>query len=150
MRKEVVEINGKQVTIMEQPATFTLDLERKFGNKRDLVEYCQEILKYPAGINRPLEEILNIPEEVIFEEMKLSLIKDGKKDLRTALRLFISISGENGESNAAYVAETFIKEVKEDVNTFKYSKLTEMGAEIFKQVGDIGHLLTIRNIFRNL
>lgn len=150
MRKEIVEINGKQVTIMEQPASFTLDLERKFGNKNDLVEYCQEILKYPAETNLPLEDILNIPEVVACEGMELSLMKDGKKDLRTALKLFMSISGENGENNAAYVAETFIKAVKKDINTFKYSKLTEIGVEIFKQVGDIGHLLTIRNIFRSL
>ena len=150
MRKEVVEINGKQITIMEQPASFTLDLERKFGNKNDLVEYCQEILKYPAKTNLPLEDILDIPEVVACEGMELSLMRDGKKDLRTALKLFMSISGENGENNAAYVAETFIKAVKKDINTFKYSKLTEIGVEIFKQVGDIGHLLTIRNIFRSL
>lgn len=150
MRKEVVEINGKQVTIMEQPASFTLDLERKFGNKNDLVEYCQEILKYPAETNLPLEDILNIPEVVVCEGMELSLMRDGKKDLRRAFKLFTSIYGENGESNAAYVAEAFIKAVKKDINSFKYSKLRDMGAEVFKQVGDIGHLLTIRNIFRSL
>lgn len=150
MRKEVVEINGKQITIMEQPASFTLDLERKFGNKNDLVEYCQEILKYPAETNLPLEDILNIPEVVTYEGIELSLMREGKKDLRMALNLFTSIYGENGESNAAYVAEAFLKAVKKDINGFKYSKLRDMGAEVFKQVGDIGHLLTIRNIFRSL
>lgn len=150
MRKEVVEINGKQVTIMEQPASFTLDLERKFGNRNDFVEYCQEILKYPAGVNLPLEEILNIPETVVYKDMELSLMCEGKKSLRMASHLFMSIHGENGETNSGYVGEVFIKALKKDINSFKYSELRDIGAEIFKQVGDIGHLLTIRNIFRNL
>ena len=38
MEKQTLEIHGKQITIMEQPASFALNLERKYGHKKGLVE----------------------------------------------------------------------------------------------------------------
>ena len=44
MEKKIIEINGKQITIMEQPASFILDLERRL-KRTQVVDYTKEILK---------------------------------------------------------------------------------------------------------
>ena len=56
MEKKIIEINGKDITIMEQPASFILNLERKL-KRGNIVDYTKEILKYPSGINPKLSDI---------------------------------------------------------------------------------------------
>ena len=150
MNKETLDIHGKQITIMEQPASFALNLERKHGHKRGLVEYCREVLKYPAGVNPSLEELLDIPENINYGDLSLSLMKDGKKDLQAALTLFLSLYGMNGEVNTAYVGETYLKAVGKNIDEYKFSELRKIGEEVFKQVGEIAYLTEIREIFRKM
>lgn len=150
MEKQILEIHGKEITIMEQPASFALNLERKYGHKKGLVEYCREVLKYPAGANPTLEELINIPENVKYGDLSLPLIKDGKKDLQAALSLFLSLYGVNGEVNTAYVGETYLQALGKDINGYKFSEIRKIGEEVFKQVGEIALLAEIRETFRRM
>lgn len=147
-KKEELVVNGHKLVIMEQPAQHILNLEREFTDG-ELVGYCKEILKYPAGVNPELEEILNIPDEIKYKELVLSLKdKDGKKDLYKAEELFVSL--RENKANSAYVAEKFLSKLGQDVNKYKYKELVEMGKEIFKQVGELIYLIQIRETFRSL
>lgn len=147
-KKEEIEINGHKLVIMEQPAQHILKLEKDFTDG-ELVGYCKEILKYPAGVNPELEEILNIPDEVKYKDLTLSLRgKDGKKDLYKAEEIFVAL--RENKINTAYVAEKFLNKLGQDINKYKYKELVKMGQEIFKQVGELIYLVQIRETFRSL
>ena len=137
--REELEINGHKITLVEQPTQYILDLEKKFDD-RELVGYCKEILKYPAGENPDMTEFLNIPDTI--------KNKDGEKDLYLAQELFVAL-GKN-KTNTAYVAEVFLQKLGKNVNDFKYKELVDMGAEVFKQVGEMIYLIKIRDTFRSL
>ncbi|CAL7897442.1 Phage tail assembly chaperone protein, E, or 41 or 14 [Fusobacterium necrophorum subsp. funduliforme] len=146
--REELEINGHKITLVEQPTQYVLDLEKKFED-RELVGYCKEILKYPAGENPDMTEFLNIPDVVKYKDLELSLKnKEGKKDLYLAQELFVAL-GKN-KTNTAYVAEVFLQKLGKNVNDYKYKELIDMGAEIFKQVGEMIYLIKIRDTFRSL
>lgn len=148
LRKEELVINGHKIVIMEQPAQYILELEKKFSDK-ELVGYCKEILKYPTGVNPQLEDVLKIPDEIKYKDLILSLKdKEGKKDLYKAEEIFVAL-GAN-KSNPAYVAEEFLNKLGEDINKFKYKELVEIGKEVFKQVGELIYLVQIREMFRNM
>lgn len=146
--REELEINGHKITLVEQPTQYILDLEKRFEDK-ELVGYCKEILKYPAGENSDMTEFLNIPDIIKYKDLELSLInKEGKKDLYLAQDLFVAL-GKN-KTNTAYVAEVFLQKLGKNVNDFKYKELVDMGAEVFKQVGEMIYLIKIRDTFRSL
>ena len=147
-KRETLEINGHKITLVEQPTQYILDLEKKFDDK-ELVGYCKEILKYPAKENPDMTEFLNIPDIVKYKDLELSLIgKEGKKDLYLVQELFVAL-GKN-KTNTAYVAEVFLQKLGKNVNDYKYKELIDMGAEIFKQVGEMIYLIKIRDTFRSL
>jgi len=147
-KREELEINGHKITLVEQPTQYILDLEKRFEDK-ELVGYCKKILKYPAGENPDMTEFLNIPDIVKYKDLELSLIdKEGKKDLYLAQELFVAL-GKN-KTNTAYVAEVFLQKLGKNVNDFKYKELVDMGAEVFKQVGEMIYLIKIRDTFRSL
>lgn len=146
--RETLEVNGHKITLVEQPTQYILDLEKKFED-RELVGYCKEILKYPAGENPDMTEFLNIPDIVKYKDLELFLKdKEGKKDLYLAQELFVAL-GKN-KANTAYVAEVFLQKLGKNVNDYKYKELIDMGAEIFKQVGEMIYLIKIRDTFRSL
>ncbi|KYM54193.1 hypothetical protein A2U06_00065 [Fusobacterium necrophorum subsp. funduliforme] len=147
-KRETLEVNGHKITLVEQPTQYILDLEKRFEDK-ELVGYCKEILKYPAGENSDMTEFLNIPDVVKYQDLELSLKdKEGKKDLYLAQELFTAL-GKN-KPNTAYVAEVFLQKLGKNVNDFKYKELVDMGAEVFKQVGEMIYLIKIRDTFRSL
>ena len=147
-KRETLEVNGHKITLVEQPTQYILDLEKRFEDK-ELVGYCKEILKYPAGENSDMTEFLNIPDVVKYQDLELSLKdKEGKKDLYLAQELFTAL-GKN-KPNTAYGAEVFLQKLGKNVNDFKYKELVDMGAEVFKQVGEMIYLIKIRDTFRSL
>ncbi|EFS20823.1 hypothetical protein FSBG_00320 [Fusobacterium gonidiaformans 3-1-5R] len=147
-KRETLEVNGHKITLVEQPTQYILDLEKRFEDK-ELVGYCKEILKYPAGENPDMTEFLNIPDTIKYKDLELSLKnKDGEKDLYLAQELFVAL-GKN-KTNTAYVAEVFLQKLGKNVNDFKYKELVDMGAEVFKQVGEMIYLIKIRDTFRSL
>ena len=147
-KREELEVNGHKIILIEQPTQYILDLEKRFEDK-ELVGYCREILKYPAGENPELEEILKLKDSIKYKDLELSLKnKEGKKDLYLAQELFVSI-GKN-KTNPAYVAEVFLEKLGKNVNDYKYKELVEMGTEVFKQVFEVGYLVKIRDTFRSL
>ncbi|CAL7894373.1 hypothetical protein [Fusobacterium necrophorum] len=147
-KRETLEVNGHKITLVEQPTQYILDLEKKFED-RELVGYCKEILKYPAGENPDMTEFLNIPDVVKYKDLELSLKnKEGKKDLYLAQELFVAL-GKN-KTNTAYVAEVFLQKLGKNVNDYKYKELVDMGTEVFKQVGEMIYLIKIRDTFRSL
>ena len=106
-------------------------------------------MKYPAGANPSLEELLNIPDLIKYGDLELSLKKeDGKKDLYLAQEIIYSV--RKNKPNAAYVGEFFLKKLKKDVNNYKYQELIKIGEEVFKQVGEMLYLGQIRETFRKM
>ena len=63
MEKKVIKVNNFDVTVMEQPASYVLNLEKRIGRTR-IVDYTKEILKYPSGVNPKLEDIIEVPEVI--------------------------------------------------------------------------------------
>lgn len=146
MKKHELILNGQKIIIMEQPAQFILDLERKYSD-RDLLGYAREILKYPAGENLSIEEIVNVPNEIKYKDLSLNMVRlDGKKDLETAQELFLAFKGN--KLNPAYVAELYLIKLNKSVNDYKYTELLDIGTEVFKQVGEIAKLVAIIETFR--
>lgn len=142
-----IEINGKTIKIMEQPAKYVLNLERKFSDK-EVIGYVKEILKYPAEQNPKIEDIISIPKEIKVGNVTLSLEKNGEIDLHLVERLFFSIN-EN-KPNPAYLGEKVLTLANLDVANYKYKDLVEIGTEAFTQIGEFAHLITIREFFRNI
>ena len=96
-----------------------------------------------------MTEFLNIQDTIKYKDLELSLKdKEGKKDLYLAQELFTAL-GKN-KPNPAYVAEVFLQKLGKNVNDFKYKELVDMGAEVFKQVGEMIYLIKIRDTFRGL
>lgn len=145
MKHELI-LNEQKIIIMEQPTQYILELEKKYSDT-ELLEYCKEILKYPAGENPSIEEILNIPGEIKYKNLVLNMRKNGEKDLKTAQELFLSF--KQNKLNPAYVAELFLEKLNKSINDFSYKELVEIGTEVFKQVGEMAKLIVIIDTFRN-
>ena len=96
MEKKVIKVNNFDVTVMEQPATFVLNLERNIGRTR-IVDYTKEILKYPSGVNESLENIIGIPESINYKDLELKLDENG---IYTMEQLFMS-----GIENVVFTGE---------------------------------------------
>lgn len=142
MEKKEIEISKKKLVIMEQPASCILKLEKL--HKQNLVDYVKEILKYPAGVNPDLLDILNVPEEIKYKDVSYKLEKG--KMIYTMQDLFFAYA-EN--KNVVFIAEKFLKLCNVNVDNYKYKELVEIGAKVFDQVKEIAYLGNIINTFRS-
>ncbi len=154
--KEVLEYNGKNITIMKQPASFILNLERnttKF-NGVDLPAYVEEVLKYPSGENPGIEEFVIIPNviEVEVNGEKLQLNTRNEADphgINCANQLFKAFT-DIGRTEPAFVGELFLQKVGKMVDTVSFNDLNKIGNEVMIKIQDIAVLPKIRDIFRRM
>jgi hypothetical protein len=153
MSKEILEFNGKQITLMKQPASFVANLEKKYidrSGKMNIVGYVDELLKYPAGVNPSLDEIIILPEQLGNEEFKMSSrTGEGKSNLYLAWDLFQALY-TTGRPDTYFVGEFFIKKLGKQVDLYPFGDIEQLGEELIKQVAHIAVLTQIRESFRKL
>jgi hypothetical protein len=142
MEKKVINVNGYDVTVMEQPASYVLKLEREIGRTR-IVDYTKEILKYPSGVNATLEEIIGIPESIKYQDLELKL--DNKNGLYTMEKLFIA-----GLENIVFTGETFLKLLNKNIDNYKYQEIEKIGLEVWEQVKNIAFCGFVVDTFRKM
>lgn len=142
MEKKVINVNGYDVTVMEQPASYVLKLEREIGRTR-IVDYTKEILKYPSGVNATLEEIIGIPESIKYQDLELKL--DSKNGLYTMEKLFIA-----GLENIVFTGETFLKLLNKNIDDYKYQEIEKIGLEVWDQVKNIAFCGFVVDTFRKM
>lgn len=147
MEKKEIEINGHKIIIMEQPASFILGLEKKYGDF-NLVGYAKEILKYPSGVNPKLEEIINIPTEIKFKELSYTMPTDKTNAMYDMAYLF-KAGANKTDVCFAMVGEAYVQKLNKHVDDYKYKELEEMGIEVFKQVMQYVLIQQIIATFRN-
>ena len=141
MEEKVINVNGYDVTVMEQPASYVLRLEREIGRTR-IVDYTKEILKYPSGINATLEEIIGIPEIIKYQDLELKLNENG---LYTMEKLFIA-----GLENVVFTGETFLKLLNKNIDDYKYLEIEKIGLEVWEQVKNIAFCGFVVDTFRKM
>lgn len=141
MEKKVIKVNNFDVTVMEQPATFVLNLERNIGRTR-IVDYTKEILKYPSGVNESLENIIGIPESINYKDLELKLDENG---IYTMEKLFIA-----GIENVVFTGEAFLKMLNKNIDDYKYKEIEEIGLSVWEQVKNIAFCGFIINTFRGM
>lgn len=142
MEKKVIRVNNYDVTVMEQPASYVLKLEKEIGRTR-IVDYTKEILKYPSGVNATLEEIIGIPESIKYQDLELKL--DSKDGLYTMEKLFIA-----GLENVVFTGETFLKLLNKNIDDFKYQEIEKIGLEVWEQVKNIAFCGLVVDTFRKM
>lgn len=142
MEKKVINVNGYNVTVMEQPASYVLKLEREIGRTR-IVDYTKEILKYPSGVNESLENIIGVPESIKYQDLELKL--DSKDGLYTMEKLFIS-----GLENVVFTGETFLKMLRKNIDNYKYQEIEKIGLEVWEQVKNIAFCGFVVDTFRRM
>lgn len=142
MEKKVINVNGYDVTIMEQPASYVLKLEKEIGRTR-IVDYTKEILKYPSGVNESLENIIGVPESIKYQDLELKL--DSKDGLYTMEKLFIS-----GLENVVFTGETFLKMLRKNIDNYKYQEIENIGLEVWEQVKNIAFCGFVVDTFRRM
>ena len=142
MEKKVIRVNNYDVTVMEQPASYVLNLEKEIGRTR-IVDYTKEILKYPSGVNATLEEIIGIPESIKYQDLELKL--DSKDGLYTMEKLFIA-----GLENVVFTGETFLKLLNKNIDDFKYQEIEKIGLEVWEQVKNIAFCGLVVDTFRKM
>ena len=142
MEKKVINVNGYDVTIMEQPASYVLKLEKEIGRTR-IVDYTKEILKYPSGVNESLENIIGVPESIKYQDLELKL--DSKDGLYTMEKLFIS-----GLENVVFTGETFLKMLRKNIDNYKYQEIEKIGLEVWEQVKNIAFCGFVVDTFRRM
>lgn len=141
MEKKVIKVNNFDVTVMEQPATFVLNLERNIGRTR-IVDYTKEILKYPSGVNESLENIIGIAESINYKDLELKLDENG---IYTMEKLFIA-----GIENVVFTGEAFLKMLNKNIDDYKYKEIEEIGLSVWEQVKNIAFCGFIINTFRGM
>lgn len=142
MEKKVINVNGYDVTVMEQPSSYVLKLEKEIGRTR-IVDYTKEILKYPSGVNESLENIIGIPESIKYQDLELKL--DSKDGLYTMEKLFIS-----GLENVVFTGETFLKLLNKNIDDYKYQEIEKIGLEVWEQVKNIAFCGLVVDTFRKM
>ena len=142
MEKKVINVNGYDVTVMEQPASYVLKLEREIGRTR-IVDYTKEILKYPSGVNESLENIIGVPESIKYQDLELKL--DSKDGLYTMEKLFIA-----GIENIVFTGETFLKLLNKNIDDYKYQEIEKIGLEVWEQVKNIAFCGFVVDTFRKM
>lgn len=141
MEKKVIKVNNYDVTIMEQPASYVLNLEKRIGRTR-IVDYTKEILKYPSGVNESLENIIGIPESIKYKDLELKL---DEKGLYIMEKLFIA-----GLENVVFTGETFLKMLNKNIDDFKYQEIENIGLEVWEQVKNIAFCGFVVDTFRRM
>ena len=142
MEKKVIKVNNFDVTVMEQPASYVLNLEKRIGRTR-IVDYTKEVLKYPSGVNPTLEEIIGIPEYIKHNDLELRLnYNDG---LYIMEQLFLA-----GIDSVVFTGEKFLKLLNKNVDDFKYKEIEEIGLSVWEQVKNIAFCGFIMNTFRGM
>ena len=142
MEKKVINVNGYDVTVMEQPSSYVLKLEKEIGRTR-IVDYTKEILKYPSGVNESLENIIGIPESIKYQDLELKL--DSKDGLYTMEKLFIS-----GLENVVFTGEAFLKMLRKNIDNYKYQEIEKIGLEVWEQVKNIAFCGFVVDTFRRM
>ena len=142
MEKKVINVNGYDVTVMEQPSSYVLKLEKEIGRTR-IVDYTKEILKYPSGVNESLENIIGIPESIKYQDLELKL--DSKDGLYTMEKLFIS-----GLENVVFTGEVFLKLLNKNIDNYKYQEIEKIGLEVWEQVKNIAFCGFVVDTFRRM
>lgn len=142
MEKKVIRVNNYDVTVMEQPASYVLKLEREIGRTR-IVDYTKEILKYPSGVNESLENIIGVPESIKYQDLELKL--DSKDGLYTMEKLFIA-----GIENIVFTGETFLKLLNKNIDDYKYQEIEKIGLEVWDQVKNIAFCGFVVDTFRKM
>nr|DAU98289.1 MAG TPA: hypothetical protein [Caudoviricetes sp.] len=142
MEKKVIRVNNYDVTVMEQPSSYVLKLEKEIGRTR-IVDYTKEILKYPSGVNESLENIIGVPESIKYQDLELKL--DSKDGLYTMEKLFIS-----GLENVVFTGETFLKLLNKNIDDYKYQEIEKMGLEVWEQVKNIAFCGFVVDTFRRM
>jgi hypothetical protein len=142
MEKKVINVNGYDVTVMEQPSSYVLKLEKEIGRTR-IVDYTKEILKYPSGVNESLENIIGVPEIIKYQDLELKL--DSKDGLYTMEKLFIS-----GLENVVFTGETFLKLLNKNIDDYKYQEIEKIGLEVWEQVKNIAFCGLVVDTFRKM
>ena len=115
MEKKIIEINGKDITIMEQPASFILNLGRKL-KRGNIVDYTKEILKYPSGINPKLSDIINVPSKITSNGLEVSY--SASDEMLYAMQELFGA----GVEGFVFVGEKFVQKAGKKVDDFKYSE----------------------------
>ena len=126
MEKKVINVNGYDVTVMEQPSSYVLKLEKEIGRTR-IVDYTKEILKYPSGVNESLENIIGVPESIKYQDLELKLNENG---LYTMEKLFIA--------------------GLENIDDYKYQEIEKIGLEVWDQVKNIAFCGFVVDTFRKM
>lgn len=139
MEKKEILINDKKVTIMEQPTVTVLQWEKKYKN--DNIGYARQILKYPSEVNPSLEDILQLPNELKYQDLTCEI------SLAEIENLFLDTI-EN--KTTIFIAEKFLKKCKKEINDYKYNDLLAIGEELFNQIVNYGFIGLILNTFRNI
>ena len=142
MEKKVINVNGYDVTVMEQPSSYVLKLEKEIGRTR-IVDYTKEILKYPSGVNESLENIIGVPESIKYQDLELKL--DSKDGLYTMEKLFIA-----GLENIVFTGETFLKLLNKNIDDYKYQEIEKIGIEVWEQVKNIAFCGFVVDTFRRM
>lgn len=142
MEKKVIRVNNYDVTVMEQPSSYVLKLEKEIGRTR-IVDYTKEILKYPSGVNETLENIIGVPESIKYQDLELKL--DSKDGLYTMEKLFIA-----GLENIVFTGETFLKLLNKNIDNYKYQEIEKIGLEVWEQVKNIAFCGFVVDTFRRM
>lgn len=141
MEKKVIKVNNYDVTVMEQPASYVLNLEKRIG-RTHIVDYTKEILKYPSGVNPKLEDIIGVPESIKYNDLELKLDENG---IYTMEQLFIS-----GIDNVVFTGEKFLKLLNKNIDNYKYKEIEEIGLSVWEQVKNIAFCGFIMSTFRGM
>lgn len=141
MEKKVIRVNNYDVTVMEQPASYVLKLEKEIGRTR-IVDYTKEILKYPSGVNESLENIIGVPESIKYQDLELKLDDRG---LYTMEKLFIA-----GLENVVFTGETFLKLLNKNIDDYKYQEIEKIGLEVWEQAKNIAFCGLVVDTFRRM
>ena len=133
MEKKIIKVNNYDVTVMEQPASYVLNLEKRIG-RTHIVDYTKEILKYPSGVNPKLEDIIGVPESIKHNDLELKLDDNG---IYTMEQLFLA-----GIDSVVFTGERFLKLLNKEIE--------EIGLSVWEQVKNIAFCGFIMNTFRGM
>lgn len=151
MKKEI-EVLGKKVILMKQPASFILNLERECTENGtiNVVKYARKVLEYPKGQNLKLEELIVLPEVLKMKDIEISLRdSDGNPNYNLGFEILMS-SVVKGRSDYSFVAEFIIKKAGKLVDSYDFEELESLGFEVFKAVVQLQELIKLRDTFRSI
>lgn len=151
MKKEI-EVLGKKVTLMKQPASFILNLEREctVNGTINVVKYARKVLEYPKGQNLKLEELIILPETIKVKDIEISLRdSNGNTNYNLAFDIMMSFVGR-GINDYAFIGEHLIKKSGKLIDNYGFDELIEMGKEVFEIVEPLRVLIDLRDTFRSI